>query len=85
MAAVAGEVSKQIKGHSEGAKGFRPWWDVIEDNLLYSFVVLGLITLPMTFFSKTPIECTKHPDSPENGASVRSQGRDSLKLLNVAA
>jgi hypothetical protein len=41
--------------------------------------------LPMTFFSKTPIECTKHPDSPENGASVRSQGRDSLKLLNVAA
>ncbi len=62
MAALAGEVSKQIKGHSEGAKGFRPWWDTIEDNLLYGFVILGLITLPMTFFSRTPIECTPHGD-----------------------
>ena len=41
MAAIAGELSKQIKGHSEGGKGFRPWWDTIEDNLLYAFVILG--------------------------------------------
>ena len=80
MAAIAGELSKQIKGHSEGAQGFRPWWDTVEDNLMYAFVLLGkklslfldepvslfflftgMITLPMTFFSKTPIECTPHP------------------------
>lgn len=41
MAAIAGEISKQIKGHSEGALGFRPWWDTVEDNLMYAFVVLG--------------------------------------------
>ena len=81
MAALAGELNRQIKGHSEGEKGFRPWWDTVEDNLMYAFVLLGknansltmwrklmcpilkgLVTLPMTFFSKTPIECTPHPD-----------------------
>ena len=41
MAAIAGELSKQIKGHSEGAQGFRPWWDTVEDNVMYAFVVLG--------------------------------------------
>ncbi len=41
MAAIAGELSKQIKGHSEGAQGFRPWWDTVEDNLMYAFVILG--------------------------------------------
>ncbi len=41
MAAVAGELSKQIKGHSEGVQGFRPWWDTFEDNLMYAFVILG--------------------------------------------
>ena len=44
MAAIAGELSKQIKGHSEGAQGFRPWWDTVEDNLMYAFVILGKIT-----------------------------------------
>ena len=70
MAAVAGELSKQIKGHSEGEKSFRPWWDTIEDNIMYAFVILGMITLPMTFFSKTPIECTLHPDRWDNITTV---------------
>ena len=26
------------------------------------YYFIGLVTLPMTFFSKTPIECTPHPD-----------------------
>lgn len=46
MAAIAGELSKQIKGHSEGAQGFRPWWDTVEDNIMYSFVILGKANNP---------------------------------------
>ena len=75
MAAIAGELSKQIKGHSEGEKGFRPWWDTVEDNLLYAFVMLGMVSLPMTFFSKTPIECTPHPDTWENYTSPKGLTR----------
>jgi hypothetical protein len=41
MAALAGDLSRQILGHSDAAKAFRPWWDTLEDNLLYAFVVLG--------------------------------------------
>ena len=41
MAALAGDLSKAIKGQSEAAQAFRPWWDTLEDNLLYGFVILG--------------------------------------------
>ncbi len=43
MAALAGDLSKQIKGHSEAAQAFRPWWDNLEDNFMYSFVILGIM------------------------------------------
>ncbi|XP_059090317.1 uncharacterized protein LOC131886098 [Tigriopus californicus] len=75
MAAIAGELSKQIKGHSEGAQGFRPWWDTVEDNIMYSFVILGMVTLPMTFFSKTPIECTPHPKLWHNATEIKGLSR----------
>ncbi len=75
MAAVAGELSKQIKGHSEGAACFRPWWDTVEDNVLYAFVVLGMIALPVSFFSKTPVECTLHPDRWDNVTSAPGLAR----------
>ena len=41
MAALAGDLSKQILGHSESTKAFRPWWDNIEDQILYGFVLTG--------------------------------------------
>lgn len=61
MAAVAGDLSKQILGQSDAAKTFRPWWDNLEDGILYSLVVMGMITLPMTFLTGTPLDCTIHP------------------------
>ena len=53
----------------------RPWWDVMEDSMMYFFVVMseykqcclfaelwwpGMVTLPMTFLSNTPLDCTIH-------------------------
>ena len=55
MAAVAGELSKQIKGHSEGEKGFRPWWDTVEDNIMYAFVILGIVIIDYKIINPTKI------------------------------
>ena len=53
MAALAGDLSKAILGQSDAAKAFRPWWDVLEDNLLYSFVIFGKkISITYIFFKK---------------------------------
>ena len=41
MAAIAGDLTKSILGHSDADKAFRPWWDNLEDAVLYSFVVMG--------------------------------------------
>ena len=85
MAALAGDLTKQILGQSDAAKAFRPWWDKVEDGIMYSMVIMGktelfninyciitilknvfnsegMITLPMTFLTGTPLECAIHPD-----------------------
>lgn len=41
MTAIAGDLTKKILGHSDADKAFRPWWDNLEDGVLYSFVVMG--------------------------------------------
>ena len=45
MAALAGDLSKQIMSHSEAARAFRPWWDNLEDSLMYSLVIMGKINV----------------------------------------
>ena len=41
MAALAGDLSKELLGHSDATKAFRPWWDVVQDGIMYSLVVMG--------------------------------------------
>ncbi len=41
MAALAGDLTKQILGQSDAAKAFRPWWDNMEDGLMYALVIMG--------------------------------------------
>ena len=61
MAALAGDLSKQILVHTEASKAFRPWWDSLEDQILYGFVLTGVVLLTMSFLGGTPVECTLHP------------------------
>ena len=36
----------------------RPWWDPLEDYLVYGLVMLGLLTLPTSIItSGTPLDC----------------------------
>lgn len=43
MAALAGDLSRQILSHTDAARAFRPWWDNMEDSLMYSLVIMGKI------------------------------------------
>ena len=45
MTAIAGDLTQKILGHSDADKAFRPWWDNLEDGVLYSFVVMGRFLL----------------------------------------
>ena len=45
MTAIAGDLTQKILGHSDADKAFRPWWDNLEDGVLYSFVVMGMFPL----------------------------------------
>ena len=37
---------------------YRPWWDKLEDYILYGLVMIGLITLPNSFVLGKNLECT---------------------------
>ena len=41
MAALAGDLSKEILGDREFAKAFKPWWDNVESGIMYSLVIMG--------------------------------------------
>ena len=40
-------------------KLFRPWWDNLEDFIMYGIITLGLIVSPFQVFSWTPLSCTR--------------------------
>ena len=41
MASLGNALVSKILGHSEAEKAFRPWWDNLEDFLVYGLVMLG--------------------------------------------
>jgi len=47
----------KVLGHSTAEKAFRPWWDTLEDFLIYSLVLLGIIVVPTAIITGTPLDC----------------------------
>ena len=41
MASLGNALVSKILGHSAAEKAFRPWWDNMEDFLVYGLVMLG--------------------------------------------
>ena len=41
MASIGEALVSKVLGHSAAEKAFRPWWDNLEDYLVYSLVMLG--------------------------------------------
>ena len=57
MAALGTTLMSKVMGHSEAEKAFRPWWDVLEDFMIYALVMLGLIVIPTAMIMGTPLDC----------------------------
>jgi len=58
MASLGSALINKVFGHSEAEDAFRPWWDSLEDFLIYGLVMLGLLVVPTAMVMKTPLECT---------------------------
>ncbi|XP_023349439.1 uncharacterized protein LOC111718156 [Eurytemora carolleeae] len=43
---------------STAEKAFRPWWDNIEDHIVYTLVILSILVAPNSFISPVRIDCT---------------------------
>jgi len=39
-------------------KAFRPWWDNIEDHIVYTIVILGIIVAPTSLVMSTTLDCS---------------------------
>ena len=58
MATLGSALINKVLGHSDAEKVFRPWWDKLEDFLIYGLVMLGLMVVPTSMVMGTPLECT---------------------------
>lgn len=58
MEVVDGELIQQLLGHSKAEIVFRPWWDRVEDVLIYSLLMLGLVVAPTAMVLGSPLQCT---------------------------
>ena len=58
MATLGSDLLSKVFGHSEAEDAFRPWWDNLEDFLIYGLVMLGLLVVPTAMVIETPLECT---------------------------
>jgi len=57
MASLGNALVTKILGHSAAEKAFRPWWDNLEDFLVYGLVMLGLVVAPTAVINSTPLDC----------------------------
>jgi len=57
MAAIGTALMGRVLGHSAAEKAFRPWWDSLEDFLIYGLVMLGIILVPTAIITGTPLDC----------------------------
>ena len=57
MAAVGTALLGRVLGHSKAEKAFRPWWDSLEDFLIYGLVKIGVVLVPNAIITGTPLDC----------------------------
>jgi len=83
MGAVASIVAKSVLGHSDAENAFRPWWDNVQDHLIYGLITTGVIAFPKAMLNTSPIWCTKcTPDicpAKMNGTSEKPFDRWALR------
>merc|ERR1711915_349557 len=67
---------------SSAEKAFRPWWDTVEDHIVYTIVILGIIIAPTSLVLGTTIDCTFCKND-HCGAYINTKDDPSLNLLFI--
>ena len=57
MATLGAQLMVKALSKTQAEKLFRPWWDSVEDHLIYALVILSLIVLPTAIVISTPLNC----------------------------
>ena len=60
---------------------YRPWWDKLEDYLLYGLVMIGLITLPNSFVLGKNLECTLCKDDFCDGLNFENDENEVFMVI----
>ena len=63
----------RVVSHTKAELAFHPWWDDIEDYMVYGLVMVGIALIPTAIVTGTPLDCNFCPyrstnsSNPEDG------------------
>jgi len=58
MAALGSALLSSL-GLTQAERAFRPWWDAIEDHIVYTIIILGILVAPTSLvMTASPLDCT---------------------------
>ena len=57
MATLGAQLMVKALSHTQVEKLFRPWWDSVEDHLIYALVIMSLMVLPTAIIINIPLNC----------------------------
>ena len=72
----------KVLGHSEAEKAFRPWWDSLEDYLIYGLVMIGVVLVPTAIITGTPLDCNfcQQDFCTQHGPNFTNVGKEDPKF-----
>ena len=57
MAALGAALMGRVVTHTDAERAFHPWWDDLEDYLVYGLVLVGVVLVPSAIVTGTPLDC----------------------------
>ena len=82
MAAIGAALMGRVVSHTKAEMAFHPWWDDMEDYMVYGLVMVGVVLIPSAIVTGTPLDCnfcphrnfTSDPEGCVNDDDVKNPG-----------
>ena len=71
MAAIGAVLMGRVVTHTEAEMAFHPWWDDMEDYMVYGLVMVGVVLIPSAIVTGTPLDCNFCPYESSTNSSIR--------------
>ena len=52
----------RVVSHTKAEMAFHPWWDDMEDYMVYGLVMVGIVLIPSAIVTGTPLDCNFCPN-----------------------